>query len=495
MKVCVLQPDYSQATVNFDSYTSPSYFPNLKPEDEVNSVFLNKATIYRQLKELKKEGYDIFVNLCRGYRHWDVPSCHEVMSALEALKLPYTGSAATLYDSPKQEMKHIAYFAGVDTPAFWVAETLTDVENASVELNFPLFVKPAASGDGLGIDARSHITTKEALLSKATELIADFDTILIEEYIAGREFTVLLVANPDDACSPIVYQPIEFVPPKDEHFQSYDLKLRQSHPECYVPCDDPQLELSLRDAARRLFLEMNQGGYASIDLRVDENGEIFFLEVNSPCAVFGTQGHETVADYILKFEPAGHAGFFNQIIAEGITGHQRRQKKYRVGKSAIATYGIFATQDFKTGDAIVPGEARTQRIVTRSHVQSRWTEAEQGSLLRYIYPLGEDILVLRDSNPGNWILQNHSCDPNTGYQGLDLIALRDIKAGEELTVDFAAFCGEDMEGFQCMCGSPKCRGDIQFASCCKPRKNSTYSLNLMQTEMLAQRVLEASTQP
>lgn len=69
MKVCVLQPDYSQATVNLEAYTSPSYFPNLKPEDEVNSVFLNKATIYRQLKELKKEGYDIFVNLCRGYRH------------------------------------------------------------------------------------------------------------------------------------------------------------------------------------------------------------------------------------------------------------------------------------------------------------------------------------------------------------------------------------------------------------------------------------------
>ena len=51
-------------------------------------------------------------------------------------------------------------------------------------------------GDSLGIDYRSYVTTKEELLSKATEIITDYDKALIEEYVDGREFTVLLAACP-----------------------------------------------------------------------------------------------------------------------------------------------------------------------------------------------------------------------------------------------------------------------------------------------------------
>jgi D-alanine-D-alanine ligase len=381
-------------------------------------------------------------------------------------------------------MKHIAYFAGVDTPSFAVAETIADVDKASADLNFPLFVKPATTGDGLGIDDRSLVMTKTDLLSKATELIADFDIVLIEEYIAGREFTVVVVANPNHICAPTVYQPIEFVPPQNQNFPVYDLKQRQRHPECYIPCNDPALEFRLREAARQVFVEMQQGGYASIDFKVNDDGEIFFLEVNAPCAAFGAVDHETVVDYVLKQDLGGHAEFIRQIMAEGITRHQQRQKKHRVGKSPIATYGIFAVQAFKAGDVIVAGEAKPQRLVTRSHVQSHWTEAEKASLLRYVYPLGEDLLVLRNSNPGDWILQNHSCAPNTAYRGFDLIALQDIRAGEELTVDFATFCGENMEGFQCMCGSVNCRGDIHFASCSQDKTTIVDTLNLIRSETL-----------
>lgn len=496
MKVCVLQPDCSQAPDSVDFSTSSSYFSHLNSGDDlgknsesyseisVEFVSLNKATVYRQLKTLKKNGYDVFINLCRGYSHWDTPSYYEVMMALKALNLPYTGSSSTLYASPKHEMKHIAYFAGVDTPSFAVAETLADVEKAVSDLRFPLFVKPATAGEGLGIDERSLVRTKEELVVKAMELIADFDTVLIEEYIAGREFTVIVVANADDVCAPTVYQPIEFVPPQSESFPIYHLQRRQRHPECYIPCDDQALELRLREAARQVFVEMHQGGYVSIDFRVDKEGEIFFLEVNAPCAVFGAVGHETVADYVLKQDEGGHAEFIQHIIAEGITRHQQRQKTYRVGKSPIATYGIFAVQAFKPGDVIVSSEANVQRIVTRSHVQTHWSDAKKSSLLRYVYPFGEDLLVLRDSNPGDWMLQNHSCDPNTAYRGLDLIALKTIDVGEELTVDFATFCGENMEGFQCMCGSVQCRGDIRFASCLKNGTTLADALNLMQSEVL-----------
>ena len=101
MKVCVLQSDYSQSTLDYKNYAPPN-LSHLLPSDQIDHVFLKQATTYRQLKELKKQGYDVFVNLCEGYRDWDVSSIHDVTTALEELNLPYTGPKSTLYDLPKE---------------------------------------------------------------------------------------------------------------------------------------------------------------------------------------------------------------------------------------------------------------------------------------------------------------------------------------------------------------------------------------------------------
>jgi hypothetical protein len=63
---------------------------------------------------------------------------------------------------------------------------------------------------------------------------------------------------------------------------------------------------------------------------------------------------------------------------------------------------------------------------------------------------------LWDDNPSNWAPQNHSCNPNTGYEGLNVIASRPIKKGEELTLNYASFLDEHMEPFQCQCGAYNC---------------------------------------
>jgi D-alanine-D-alanine ligase-like ATP-grasp enzyme len=327
MKVCVLQPDYSQSTVEEDykNCEPPRKLSHLLPEDQVNHVFLKKAITYRQLKELKNQGYDIFVNLCTGCLDWDVPSI-DVIVALEQLNLPYTGPTFNLYDPGKELMKYIAYMAGVGTPAFVKAETLADIEIACQKLQFPLFVKPAASSDSLGIDYQSFVTTKEALQSKVAELIANFSQVLIEEYIPGREFTVLVAANPEDRSSPITYKSLEFVFPEGEKFKTYDLKVRQYHPSRNISCSDPELDLRLREAAKNIFLAFNGVGYARLDFRVNFQKEIFFLEVNFNPSIFFEGGSEASADYILKDDDLGASGFLKSIIGEGILRYQERQK-------------------------------------------------------------------------------------------------------------------------------------------------------------------------
>ena len=55
---------------------------------------------------------------------------------------------------------------------------------------------------------------------------------------------------------------------------------------------------------------------------------------------------------------------------------------------------------------------------------------------------------------------NHSCEPNVGVQGqIVFVALRDVAAGEELTVDYGTtVCHE--EPMACTCGAATCRGTI-----------------------------------
>ncbi len=56
---------------------------------------------------------------------------------------------------------------------------------------------------------------------------------------------------------------------------------------------------------------------------------------------------------------------------------------------------------------------------------------------------------------------NHSCEPNVGMSGqIGLIAMRDIGVGEEICLDYAMCDGSDYDEFDCMCGTPGCRGRI-----------------------------------
>src|SRR5882757_6099956 len=196
MKICVLQPDYSTTNVDYKNYDPPRTLTGLFPGAVVDHVFLNKLTTYRQLKDLSKQGYDIFVNLCEGYLEWEVPSI-DVINSLELLNLPYTGPNPILYDPPKPLMKYVAYCAGVKTPASVEITSLAEVVEVLEKLEFPMFVKPAKAGDSLGVDEHSLVHNQEELQEKVTAILNEYSEILVEEYVDGREFTVLVAANKD----------------------------------------------------------------------------------------------------------------------------------------------------------------------------------------------------------------------------------------------------------------------------------------------------------
>jgi hypothetical protein len=56
---------------------------------------------------------------------------------------------------------------------------------------------------------------------------------------------------------------------------------------------------------------------------------------------------------------------------------------------------------------------------------------------------------------------NHACDPNLGWAGADLVAVRDIDAGEELVVDYALSVTDPDFVLRCHCPSTRCRQMVE----------------------------------
>jgi len=457
MKVCVLQPDYSTSEVDYKNYDPARNLSHLLPNDQVDHVLLNKLTTYKQLKDLRRKKYDIYINLCEGYLDWSIPSI-DVINSLDALNLPYTGPNAILYDPPKPLMKYVAYCAGVKTPNFAEINSIHQLADKIKHLSYPLFVKPAKAGDSLGVDEESLVNDFSHLQHKIENLIDEgYEDILVEEYIAGKEFTILVAANPKPAPGCIAFTPIEYQFPNGYTFKTYALKTSELHTDVNRPCTDKTLASKLTSAATNIFNGFSGIGYARLDFRVNENQEVYFLEINFTCSVFYEDGYEGSADYILNFDPIGKAGFLKHIIAEGIARHESKQKKYSIKGNAINGYGIVAQKMIKKGDVIFKMEESAQRIVTRRHVENNWTPEQLEEFRHYAYPISDEVYILWDHKPENWAPQNHSCCPNTIYDGLDLVALSDIPAGAELTLDYADLLDDNIQSFVCTCGHENCR--------------------------------------
>ena len=460
MKICVLQPDYSTSIVDYRHYDPPRDLGPLLPGHTVDHVALHKLTTYKQIKELSHQGYDIFVNLNEGYLEWDVPSI-DVIHSLELFNLPYTGPPAHLYHLPKPLEKYVAYAAGVLTPAHGLVRNAADVGSVATRLRYPLFVKPAFAGDSLGVDEHSLVHTATELQAKVDALLTEWDEVIVEEFVDGREFTVLVLGSTEESGSCRAFKPVEFLFPEGSRFKTYALKTSDLHPSANVPVTDSALSQRLKEAACKVFTAFGGVGYARMDFRMNAAGELFFLEVNFTCSVFYTGGYEGSADYILQHDGIGPAGFAELIIAEGLARHRRRRKRYRMQGNSISGYGIFATEALVQGDVIFHGEGRAQRLVTRRHVASHWQADDRRAFRHYAVPLSAEVYALWDEDPMEWAPQNHSCDPNAEFRGLDIVARRDIAAGEELTLDYAMIMNEQSEPFRCTCGAASCRGDIR----------------------------------
>lgn len=138
---------------------------------------------------------------------------------------------------------------------------------------------------------------------------------------------------------------------------------------------------------------------------------------------------------------------------------------------SVAGRGFFAIADIKKGEitAVKGGHIIDKQTYEANKEIIRDAEAVIADGL-YIAPLSEE-----EFEP-SMVFYNHSCQPNSGFGGnVILVALRDIKAGEELTVDYAMHRAEPKYVLTCNCQKPNCRKTVTGDDWKNPELQAKYA--------------------
>jgi SET domain-containing protein len=132
-----------------------------------------------------------------------------------------------------------------------------------------------------------------------------------------------------------------------------------------------------------------------------------------------------------------------------------RSAKIEVSDATLAGRGVIAVDDIAKDDIVA---IKAGNIITRAEIEQATDNAGDMAL-----QIDDDFyLAPRSANEIEEmsVFINHSCDPNVGFRGqVVYVALRDIRAGEELCHDYAMERSDDY-ALDCHCGSPLCRGKV-----------------------------------
>lgn len=220
--------------------------------------------------------WDLVFNVAEGVRGRSREA--QVPAVCELFDQPYTFSdpltCALTLDKPLT--KRLVRDSGLPTPPFAVVER--PEEAGEVSLPPPLFVKPAAEGSSKGVNERSRVETCEELPEACAELLRTFrQPVLVERYLPGREMTVGIVGNGEEAQVMGVMEVLHVAGNGDYtalHKKEWETRIR------YRLLDGEPVAERAREVALGAYHALSCRDVARVDLRCDDSGEPCFLEVN-----------------------------------------------------------------------------------------------------------------------------------------------------------------------------------------------------------------------
>lgn len=195
-------------------------------------------------------------------------------------------------------------------------------QQVSAELGWPLFVKPCSLGSSVGI----HKVRNMAELAAAIEDALRYDeSILVEEFIQGREIELAVLENTSPAAAPRVSLAGEICVNHADGFYSYTAKyLESNQTELHVPAKlDEKIVKRLQATASEIFTRLKCKGMARVDFFVNEQtGNIYFNEINT------LPGFTSISMYPKMWQASGlsYPLLLDELINLAMTHQRCRQQ-------------------------------------------------------------------------------------------------------------------------------------------------------------------------
>lgn len=145
-----------------------------------------------------------------------------------------------------------------------------------------------------------------------------------------------------------------------------------------------------------------------------------------------------------------HAPVSDTAVANGFTHIVDRSKVAVVRYDR--SFHLIAAEVMTGGDLVVSIDGVEARVAS-------WTSVQIDTDRHITVDVALDTLREMDEHP--WRFLNHSCEPNTMIRSRDVLALRRIRHGEELTFNYNTTEFDMAEPFACRCGSLFCLGTVR----------------------------------
>ena len=247
---------------------------------------------------LREENPDICFNIAEGLggdaREAQVPAL------LEMLGIPYTGSRVLTNGISLDKTLTKRIWRDRRLPVAPFQEFVTGDETLRAELKFPLFVKPAREGTGMGVDMNAIVNNEKELRERAMYIINTYQQpALVETFLPGREFTVGILGRADAKLysrHPEWYEKdgfhrfpvLELDTSRSVTPWVYGLEAKSKDvgadgsPGYFCPAEiEPELERKLKYFALRAHQLLNTLDVSRTDIRLDEEGNPRVMEINT----------------------------------------------------------------------------------------------------------------------------------------------------------------------------------------------------------------------
>lgn len=277
------------------------------------------------LETLKQVKPDLVFNRAEGVRGESRES--HIPAILEMLGIPYVGanvlSSAVCLN--KGWTKKFLAFHGIVTPQFHILSSTRPVNK--LDFIFPVILKPNEEGSSVGINEDNVVSDKKQLVKKLGSMLKEYQQpILVEQFIQGREFSVGVLDCLGPKPQVLALLEIDFSKFPSEVAGVYGQKAKTIYEGLDHYICPAKVRSDLKKKIGQVSIEicrlLEVPDFARIDYRMDENEELYFLEINPLPGMDFDPDNLDISFYPYMAEKSGYT--YDQLIQKLIEAAARR---------------------------------------------------------------------------------------------------------------------------------------------------------------------------